>query len=69
MSIFNALSNAKQARKLNGEVISADSVQLYKHVNIGANKVSAEVRSMSGGCTPAFVYIYILHFTYVSWVG
>lgn len=30
------------AKKLNGEIISADSMQIYKHMNIGTAKVSTE---------------------------
>lgn len=30
------------AKKLNGEIISADSMQIYKHMNIGSAKIKAE---------------------------
>lgn len=30
----------KLAKKLKGEIISADSVQVYKNLNIGTNKVN-----------------------------
>ncbi len=30
------------AKKLNGEVVSADSMQIYKHMNIGTAKVTSE---------------------------
>lgn len=32
----------KVAHRLNGEVINADSIQLYKELNIGSNKVQAD---------------------------
>ncbi len=34
----------KLARQLNGEIISADSIQVYKHLNIGAAKPTPEER-------------------------
>lgn len=33
-------------QQLNGEIISADSVQLYKHLNIGSNKASQEEQNL-----------------------
>ena len=30
------------AKRLNGEVISADSVQVYEHLNVGSAKLSRE---------------------------
>ena len=30
------------AKKINGEIISADSMQIYKHMNIGTAKVTQE---------------------------
>lgn len=33
--------------RLNGEIISADSVQVYKHLNIASNKSSAEERAQA----------------------
>lgn len=32
----------KLAKKLNGEIISADSMQIYKHMNIGSAKITKE---------------------------
>ena len=33
------------AKKLNGEIISADSMQIYKHMDIGSAKISKEEMS------------------------
>ena len=30
------------AKKINGEIISADSMQIYKHMDIGSAKISKE---------------------------
>ena len=32
----------KLAQKVNGEIISADSIQVYKHLNIGSAKITKE---------------------------
>lgn len=33
------------ARKFNGEIVSADSRQIYRHMDIGTDKISPEIRS------------------------
>ena len=30
------------AKKINGEIISADSIQVYKHMNIGSAKITED---------------------------
>ncbi|MDO4952455.1 MAG: tRNA (adenosine(37)-N6)-dimethylallyltransferase MiaA [Synergistaceae bacterium] len=36
----------KLAKKLNAEIISVDSRQVYRHLNVGADKISAEIRAV-----------------------
>ena len=36
----------KLAEKLNAEIISVDSRQVYRHLNVGADKISAEIRAV-----------------------
>lgn len=50
----------KIARKINGEIISADSRQVYKKLNIGSGKVGGEWKIING--QKKFVYKNISHY-------
>ena len=45
------------AKAVNGEIISADSMQVYRHMDIGSAKITPEENgwrpSSSGGCVGA----------------